>query len=84
VCAAGQQRQRALGRVVCFGLAVGTAVDDDRRVDAEDPLAVHRPRLAQGVLDHHLARVAVLDLVDVRDDDLEVDPELGEDRPALR
>ena len=51
----------------------------------EHEVARDRARLAERVLDHHLARVAVLALLNVGDDDLgELEAELREDRPALR
>jgi hypothetical protein len=43
----------------------------------------HRARLAPGVLDNQLGRLAPLQLLDSRDLDLELDSELGEDLPPL-
>jgi hypothetical protein len=42
------------------------------------------PCLAARVLDDQLGRVTPLELVDPRNLDLELDPELGEDFPPLR
>jgi hypothetical protein len=39
--------------------------------------------LAAGVLDHQLGGVAALELLDPRDLDVELDPELGQDLPSL-
>jgi len=53
-------------------------------VAGQDCLAVDGPRLAQGVLEDDLARVALRELLDVRGTDLELDAELLEDRAPLR
>jgi len=65
-------------------LAVDAAVEGDERVHAEDRGAVHGGRLPLRVLARHLGRIALGQLLDVGDDDVERDAELIEDRPALR
>jgi hypothetical protein len=52
-------------------------------VAGQDRLAFDGPCLAQGVLQDDLARVALRQLLDVRGPDLELDPELFEDRAPL-
>ena len=49
----------------------------------KDGVALHRARLAEGVLEDDLARVALRQLLDVRRADVEFDPELFEDRAPL-
>jgi len=46
--------------------------------------ALDRPRLAQGIQEHDLARIAVRELLDVRRPDRELDPELLENGLPLR
>jgi hypothetical protein len=65
-------------------LAVDVAVEHDDRVDGEDRVALDRRALAGRVLAGERDRLAGLELLDAGDDDLEGDPELLEDRPALR
>jgi hypothetical protein len=65
-------------------LAENDAVDVHLGVAGQDRGTLNGPRLAQGVLEDDLARVALRQLLDVRGPDLELDPELLEDRFALR
>ncbi|HEX4735472.1 MAG TPA: hypothetical protein VH247_13725, partial [Thermoleophilaceae bacterium] len=65
-------------------LAEHHAVDVHLRVAGQDSGTLDGPCLAQGVLEDDLARVALRQLVDVRRADVELDPELLEDRLALR
>jgi hypothetical protein len=65
-------------------LAEHDAVDVHLGVAGEDGRALDRPRFEEGVLEDDLARVALGQLFDVRRPDLELDPELLEDRLALR
>ena len=62
------------------------AIEHYDRVDADDRavVAADRRGLAPGVLARDLDRVPVGELVDVGDLDVEGDPELLEDRLALR
>jgi hypothetical protein len=62
------------------------AIEHHDRVHADDRAVFHVDRhgLASGVLARDLDRVPVGELVDVGDLDVEGDPELLEDRPALR
>ena len=66
------------------GLAENDAVHVHLGVAGQDRLTVDGPRLAQGVLEDDLARVALRELLDVRGTDLELDAELLEDRAPLR
>jgi hypothetical protein len=65
-------------------LAEDDAVDVDLGVAGQDGPALDRTRLAEGVLEDDLARVALRQLLDVRRADVELDPELLEDRAPLR
>ena len=67
---------------------VGRLAEDDTvhvhlGVAGQDCLTVDGPRLAQGILEDDLARVALRQLLDVRGPNLELDPELLEDRAPL-
>ena len=64
-------------------LAEHDAVDVHLGVAGEDRGALDRARLAQRVLEDDLARVALRQLVDVRRPDVELDPQLLEDRAPL-
>ena len=81
VLAPGQRSQEALGLGSVARLAEGPAVEHDRGVDPEHALALDRTRLAQRVLQHQLARLALAQLLDLRHLDAELDAELLEDRP---
>jgi hypothetical protein len=68
------------------GLAEDLAVEDDVGVAGDDQSAgraVDRARLAARVLDHEKFGVAGVELLDPRDDDVELEPQLGEDLAAL-
>jgi hypothetical protein len=65
-------------------LAEDDAVHVHLGVAGQDGAPLDRPRLAEGVLEDDLARVALRQLLDVRGLDLELDPELLEDRAPLR
>jgi hypothetical protein len=62
---------------------VDRAVERDERVDGDRRLAGDRVELTAGILARDLDGVALGELVDVGDDDLEGDAELLEDRPPL-
>jgi hypothetical protein len=66
------------------GLAEHHAVDVHLRVAGEHGAALDRARLAQSVLEDDFTRVALGQLLDVRRPDLELDPELLENRAPLR
>jgi hypothetical protein len=83
VLAAGENLEDLARMSDVARLAVDRAVEGDQRVDAEDQLALGGVALALRVLAGDLDRVALARLLDVRDDDLEGDAELLEDRPAL-
>jgi hypothetical protein len=59
-------------------------VQRDERVDAEHEVAVDRRRLAAGVLERDLERVAVGQLGDAGGPDLVLEAELRQDRRPLR
>jgi hypothetical protein len=65
-------------------LAEDLAVERDIRVSTEYEVAGDRQRLAAGVLEGDLTRIALGELVDVRRPDLEREPRLLQDRPPLR
>jgi hypothetical protein len=65
-------------------LAEHLAVHVHLGVARQDGGALDCACLAEGVLEDDLARVALRQLLDVRRADLELDPELLEDRLALR
>src|SRR4029077_14668200 len=82
VCPTGKRLEHSLGLAGVRGLADRLAGADDDRVHAQHGprAAVDRASLAGGVLDRIAARLLLV----VRADDLEGNPELLEDRPALR
>jgi hypothetical protein len=65
-------------------LAEDLPVDVHLGVAGQDRRALHCPRLSEGVFEDDLARIARRQLLDIRRADLELDPELLEDRFALR
>jgi hypothetical protein len=65
-------------------LAEDVAVERDVGVGAENEIAGDGQRLAAGVLQGDLARIALGELIDVRRPDLELEARLGEDRAPLR
>jgi hypothetical protein len=74
--------------VPCLG-GIGRLAEDDAvhvhlGVAGKYGRAFDRPRLAKGVLEDDLARVAVRQLLDIRGLDLELDPKLLENRAPLR
>ena len=89
MCVRPERSRSILRRVLdVLGLAVDPPVESDRRVDAERhaPVLVNRARLPFGMRAHELGRLetgrVVLDVA--RGDDLERNPQLLEDRAALR
>jgi hypothetical protein len=80
---AAQLAQVALGLFLGPCLAEDPAVEEDLRVAAEYQVAFDRLDLAAGILDDHLARVALGQLLDVRGLDVELDAQLLEDRAPL-
>jgi hypothetical protein len=84
VFASGQLCEHAHGLALVGRLAEHHAVHVHLGVAGEDAFALDRADLAQSVLEDDLARVALRQLVDVRRADVELDPELLEDRLALR
>ena len=66
------------------GLPYDAAVESDDRVDAQDELALHRPRLPQRVLDHQRRAGPLRPARRPRGPDGERDAELLQDRPPLR
>jgi hypothetical protein len=81
---ARQLREHAHGLGLVGRLAEYDPVDVDLGVAGEDQRAIDRARLPERVLEDNLARVAVCQLLDVRRADVELDPELLEDRLSLR
>src|SRR5207237_10691970 len=69
-------------------LSVDPGADGHDRVDPQDWVVsvapLHRERLAPGVLGGHIVGPAFEELLYVRGDGREADPQLREDRPPLR
>jgi hypothetical protein len=84
VRAPGQALQHRARLGLVGRLSEDLAVDVDLRVAGQDALALDGARLEQGVLEDDLARVTVCQLFDIRRADVELDPELLEDRLPLR
>jgi hypothetical protein len=79
-----QRPQRGPRVLLVAGLAVDLAVQRDERVDPQDGVALDGQRLAPRVLERDVLGVAGFELGRVGRPDLVVDPELAEDRRALR
>jgi hypothetical protein len=80
---AGELREHAHSLVRVRGLAEHAAVHVDLGVARQDELALDRARLRQRVLEDDLARVALRELLDVGRANVELDPQLLEDRAPL-
>jgi hypothetical protein len=81
---AGQLREHAHGLGGVRGLAEDDSVDVDLGVARQDEVARDGARLAAGVLEDDLARIAFGQLLDVGGLNREFDPELLENRAPLR
>jgi hypothetical protein len=84
VSATGELTEHPGRRAGVGRLAEDDAVDVDLGVAGEHELTVNRARLAERVLEHDRARIAIRQLLDIGRPDVELDPELLEDRLPLR
>jgi hypothetical protein len=83
VAAAGEAREQLAGMGGVARLAEHLTVEPDVGVGAEDQLALDGERLPAGVLQRERARIARRLLLDARGPDVELHPQLLQDRPAL-
>jgi len=83
VAAAGEAREQLAGMGGVARLAEHLTVEPDVGVGAEDQLALDGERLAAGVLQRERAGLARRLLLDARGPDVELQPQLLQDRPAL-
>jgi hypothetical protein len=84
VGAAGETLEERPRLALRLWLSENLTVEEDLRVAAEHVVPVDRARLAAGVLYDYLTRLAGAQLLDLRRLRPEIDPELLEDRAALR
>jgi hypothetical protein len=84
VLAPGQLGEHPHGVGLVRRLTEDAAVDVHLGVACEDEIALDGPRLAAGVLEHDIVRVAFGQLLDRGRAHVELDPELLEDRLSLR